>query len=858
VHSSRIRQQEQHQQQQHHRVAKEEDAAGISSGISTRKGAQTRPSLSVPPEAANGSSTDTSNATITAMKNSIIMSSGLNPHNQDGGDWSHYDPLDNDQDDDDGAEDGNKNTNGIGGENDSNDVTQKKNINHADAMRTSKPISTKGSTTSTATGAMNATLRRASCSATTSPMTPHDIMMTESSASDRYEDATQYFPPIPPQLHPAVSMGVRRVSSCYFSIGSADSINEKMADEIGMNAAARHNSTASLQDFIIALQQSPEHQDDDDEQSLHSTLSSNHSTIAPTDTALYHDILMSVFTYLDASSLAAFSETARRPNFEVFYYLQLQLQRSLLVEQRQTTRPEQNETTESTTTESTTTETTAPPSTIAADTSIAGTSYIARLATIDQQTAQKVVTEFLESNNTLDTMPLSHSLAYIRHALRAATTSSSSTSSSSTSSSSSSQSNNHNRSTTTAAVAFIAAFAGAAAAAFMTSTDISPSMMTTMMHHHHLDSEIPNMLFGVGFVGSLMSAASSQMKRQQQKQSSSENKKQFPRLELSTKSMRQLYNALQRENKDGSMMSKMSMLLQIMNQQHQQSQQRDNETNVLLTPNPYDHMVDGSDETASCDQLNATTTSNNNNNQTGTNVTNEHTPSPSNVTNNNTTNTIRKKPSGCVGAYSRAIHNAATQIKNTIKSKRAAAFDAMSDDEKLQQTSALLDACTSDQHLDMVKAMVGSSNLDGFYVSNDGSETCALHTAALHGSIEILKFLCHGIIDDTANYDGGLCDVNITDANGWTAMHFAAGTNSTEAVMVLAQHGAKLNVEANNGYTPLSWAQRLSNDAVADVLKKLIHDAAAAAAKSDTGSMMRHKPFTMLAHKFFSMIPTAS
>lgn len=40
---------------------------------------------------------------------------------------------------------------------------------------------------------------------------------------------------------------------------------------------------------------------------------------------------MNVFSFLDAHSLASFSETARRPNFECFYFLELQLQRALLI-----------------------------------------------------------------------------------------------------------------------------------------------------------------------------------------------------------------------------------------------------------------------------------------------------------------------------------------------------------------------------------------------------------------------------------------------------------------------------------------------------------------------------------------------
>merc|ERR1711982_217781 len=55
----------------------------------------------------------------------------------------------------------------------------------------------------------------------------------------------------------------------------------------------------------------------------------------------------------------------------------------------------------------------------------------------------------------------------------------------------------------------------------------------------------------------------------------------------------------------------------------------------------------------------------------------------------------------------------------------------------------------------------------------------------------------------------------------WTALHFAAGANSVNSVKVLADHGAKLTIEASNGYTPFHWSQRLSNDEVAAELERL-------------------------------------
>jgi ankyrin repeat protein len=90
------------------------------------------------------------------------------------------------------------------------------------------------------------------------------------------------------------------------------------------------------------------------------------------------------------------------------------------------------------------------------------------------------------------------------------------------------------------------------------------------------------------------------------------------------------------------------------------------------------------------------------------------------------------------------------------------------------------------------------------------------HTAAFHGAAhKVLDFLCQSVNASNSQNDGGLANVNLIDADGWTASHFAAGANLVETVQVLVQHGAKLNMEANNGCTPFQWAQPASNNQVA-------------------------------------------
>lgn len=206
-------------------------------------------------------------------------------------------------------------------------------------------------------------------------------------------------------------------------------------------------------------------------------------------------------------------------------------------------------------------------------------------------------------------------------------------------------------------------------------------------------------------------------------------------------------------------------------------------------------------------------------------------------------------PSGCVGAYSRAIRHSASQVTQLLKETRKANFEALSMNEQLQVSREFIDACTSDETLSTVKELVRKRNVvnvDGFYAGSDGTETCALHTAALNGACRVLEFLCKGIDEHCAEKDGGLCNVNLRDANQWSALHFAAGANSVEAVKILASSGAQLAVEAANGYTPFHWAQRLSNDDVANELQRLGADQ----------RFLEMGPLSAIASRFFSLIQT--
>jgi hypothetical protein len=710
---------------------------------------------------------------------------------------------------------------------------------------------------------------------------------------------------LPPQLHPAVSLGMRRVSSAYWSIRSTSGHNASSgsisSDSDASNALSHAASFAdlwSLRDAYDTLDRNDELPTAEtspagvhssgaaiatetklgemvDEEILLDTVAAGMSiesetehdqatttpsypktTAPPADGGLlYHDILTHVFTFLDARDLAAFSETARRPNFETFYFLQLQLQRALLVggsRNHNHVDPSQ-----------TTTASDDPCDDADSDTvsvwnaPLAGVGCVTRLAQVDRDAAEQVVQTFLSSNTTLPHMPLSHSLVFLRHFLlrsqhtslphrtRAKTTATDAERSSNADRNESEEDaqamrrRRQQQSQTIASAALFITFLGGAASMMGGSDLMTPDNLATLANNTEL-------LFKVGVVGSLMGAAQKgyeqKRKHQKEKLDSSDATSVTADSRSDEREDQLLVTELQpfSTQEDRYFFPSFSHMMQAAYQRMasstgdlDDSKQHDEPLVVPQTPNPYEHLPASEGITNSVVATNPNDTME----DTGENPTISKEP-------------VRKSPTGCVGAYSKAVRGATSRIVAMILERRREKFNRQVAMVREELASTLIDACSSDDHLDTVIDLVrrrGVVDVEGFHVGTDGTETCALHAAAFHGSAAIVDFLCRGIDETDPNLDGGLCDVNLRDANGWTAAHFAAGANAANVIRVLAAHGADLKIEAANGYTPLQWALRLQNEGVAEVLRQMV---------GSEPSWMSRQPLTAIASRFFALIPT--
>jgi Ankyrin repeats (3 copies) len=441
---------------------------------------------------------------------------------------------------------------------------------------------------------------------------------------------------------------------------------------------------------------------------------------------LYHDILMHIFTFLDIDSLAAMSSTARRLNFECFYYLQLSLQQAISGNN-------------------------------CFSSSLEGYGILSRLSKIDGTAAQQILQTYLDSNRSLPTLPLPHRLAYWRQLMHAtpATTS-----------------------PTTAAIATALLMVGAAS--FMNADEMVS------------DGGLPSWVLGV--FGSLAAARAAVQKLSPP----------APHAVQSSSAA----SAPLTPNHEG-----------------------------LHSPDPYVHVPSQALE-----------------------VTNPGGPAITELA----TATFPeqqlqlptlKVPSGCVGAYLRAVANAHHQMTAWVQAERRHRYQSLDPVRRRQVEVAFLEACAADDYATVLNLVQEQAtvDVDGFFATSvEGIVSCGLHQAALHGASRVVEFLCRGIHDTDDADDGGCCTVNLQDANGWTALHYAVGANRVDAIHALLRCGASPDVEAANGYTPGTWATRLQNHNVA----RLLHSHRDHHGNRATGQDWTPlRPLATAASRFWALIP---
>ena len=541
---------------------------------------------------------------------------------------------------------------------------------------------------------------------------------------------------------------------------------------------------------------------------------------------LCHDIMMHVLSFLPTSSIAAFSETARRPNFECFYFLQLQLEHASLWKQFQEAQIPmgnndsfwnyQHQLSSNNT------------NVIHDMTPMQSSSVIARLALLSPTKARHLLEEYLQSNSSLHyNMSGSHRLAYFRHALyleiqkkrkqlphlpnlprhlHLPDPSSMPFSLSKQLASISTEQKNK---------------AAAAAAVLMTVVGGAYASYVGVIGSDHLNNNniaAGQALLSVG-LGAFMN-----MKKKVFFHENNVNTDENENVENSHNSYHhptQYETIHEHENEEDEMK-------ETHDEDEDEDEDEENEYDQEIyemehprTPNPYDHIASSKDD-ISKSQMNIKTNSKDTNKSTTESTHAQSTKIKSSV----------KKPSGCVGVYYSILHKAKQEVKNIVLQSRQSIFTSLSEADKALYTSSFIDCCSSDQNLQTIQQLVHHRGLpvDTFFVTHDGSFTCALHTAAFHGANDILEFLCKGIhlhpsssskTNAINELDGGLATIDIQDDNGWTAVHFAAGANNVKGVQILHKYSAKLGLEANNGYTPYRWAERLSNQEVQHELEKL-------------------------------------
>ncbi|GKY98729.1 hypothetical protein MPSEU_000829200 [Mayamaea pseudoterrestris] len=605
-------------------------------------------------------------------------------------------------------------------------------------------------------------------------------------------------------LLPAIEHELRRVSSCYFSIQSeqdAQSINSSQGDDI-------FSSTNDLLSLWLL-------DDDQDDTTIASAAAGSCMEAAATNHGASHaemststcpilrqdDVLSHVVTFLDLKSMAAFSETARKPNATCYRHLQLQLERAVN-NQNHGRRDE--------------------------------TAVITRLAQLDRHQAEAMLKQYSDRHVSNQNLTGSSSQNSLSHRVQ------------------SFLKEHHMMESAPdprnlAKAALLMAVLGGAAAAALTGAEASEALVYLEQH-----AEFSHVLLKLGFVGSLMGAAKTMHTNHA---TVTENA-----TAASDGHAESLLNAPDAPNGERVDMSSQQHATNSLAMGVQELRR------VLMERSPLFRRMQAAYEHVHQIEMKTNTLHNDGGGVAPNAITLSCDESVTCV-------------SGCFGSYVRTIRQAQTQVCSMIKDQRKARFDCLTPEEQEQLTRTFLDACRSDETFHVVKDLVQSLDVDGFYLGSDGSETCALHAAAFYGSTQVLNFLCRGISEDDSikltttgssveafnatpvvasqeadtddeGADGGLCNVSRKDKNGWTAAHFCAGSNAVPALAVLDHYGAPLNVEAGNGYTPLQWAIRLQNEQIAEELRRRTGN--------DGNNWMSGQPLTAIANRFFAMMPMAT
>ncbi|KAF9363807.1 ADP-ribosylation factor GTPase-activating protein agd4 [Mortierella sp. NVP85] len=130
-----------------------------------------------------------------------------------------------------------------------------------------------------------------------------------------------------------------------------------------------------------------------------------------------------------------------------------------------------------------------------------------------------------------------------------------------------------------------------------------------------------------------------------------------------------------------------------------------------------------------------------------------------------------------------------------------------------------------------MKEFVSRSVHEAFWAAMDASDYCeALRCLALganidhhnddHGSMTALHRAIARRDDIAVEFlYQWFCDINITDGQGWTAMHHAVSVGNTKVITTLIKRHAKYDVRNRNGETPMDLARALEKSEALIVLQ---------------------------------------